>query len=193
VFPLECKVAVALGWDWTPQRLLVETLNTVTWRLKAAICRSAGRGFTENFPVATWKAPLLDSEVLDHVSTATNTIDVAVRCIQSHVIPRQRIQKRLPSHGNEPPKHSNGKERENSTVEGGDLHTVLPEPTSGRELTNIRQTEEVRSEVFILCGVVTVTFRVLSLSVVTKCYSYSKIVVPPGEYPLNRFLWSWTH
>jgi hypothetical protein len=34
---------------------------------------------------------------------------------------------------------------------------------------------EVISEVFILCGVVTVTFRVLSLSVVTKCYSYSKI------------------
>jgi hypothetical protein len=26
-------------------------------------------------------------------------------------------------------------------------------------------------EIFILCGVVTVTFRVLSLFVVTKCYS----------------------
>jgi hypothetical protein len=43
--------------------------------------------------------------------------------------------------------------------------------------------------VFILCGVVTVIFRVLSLFVVTKCYSYSKIVlqltvVPPGEYPI---------
>jgi hypothetical protein len=41
--------------------------------------------------------------------------------------------------------------------------------------------------------IVTVTFRVLSLVVVTKCYSYSKIVlqltvVPPGEYPINRFI-----
>jgi hypothetical protein len=50
---------------------------------------------------------------------------------------------------------------------------------------------EVRSQVFILCGVVTVTFRVLSLFVVTKWYSYSKIVlqltvVPPAEYPINR-------
>jgi hypothetical protein len=30
----------------------------------------------------------------------------------------------------------NSKERDNSTVEGGDLHTVRPEPTSGSELTN---------------------------------------------------------
>jgi nitrate reductase NapE component len=54
-----------------------------------------------------------------------------------------------------------------------------------------RRQTEARSEVFILCGVVTVTFRVLLLSVVTKCYSYSKIVLqltvgPPGEYPINR-------
>jgi hypothetical protein len=34
---------------------------------------------------------------------------------------------------------------------------------------------EIRSDVVSLCGVVTVTFRVLSLFVVTKCYSYSKI------------------
>jgi hypothetical protein len=51
--------------------------------------------------------------------------------------------------------------------------------------------EKVRSEVFSLCGVVTLTFRVLTLFAVTKCYSYSKIglqliVVPPGEYPINR-------
>jgi hypothetical protein len=39
-------------------------------------------------------------------------------------------------HDNEPPKHSNCKERDNSTVEGGALHTVQPEPTSGRELTS---------------------------------------------------------
>jgi hypothetical protein len=104
-------------------------------------------------------------------------------------------------------------ERENSTAEGSDLHTVRPEPTSGKELTNrlvghiirqedrIRQkaydkhnkSEEVSTEVFILCGVVTVTFRVLSLFVVTKCCSYSKIVlqltvVPPGEYPINLLI-----
>jgi hypothetical protein len=30
-------------------------------------------------------------------------------------------------------------ERDNSTVEGGDLHTVRLEPTSGRILTNRRQ------------------------------------------------------
>jgi hypothetical protein len=34
------------------------------------------------------------------------------------------------------PKDSNGYERENSTVKGRDLHTVRPEPTSRRELTN---------------------------------------------------------
>jgi hypothetical protein len=66
---------------------------------------------------------------------------------------------------------------------------VRPEPTSGREVVMTeydgRQTE-VRSEVFIFCGVVTVTFRVLSWFIVTKCYSYTKIVlqlivVLPGE------------
>jgi hypothetical protein len=52
--------------------------------------------------------------------------------------------------------------------------------------------EEVRSEVFILCGV-TVTFRVLSWSLVMKRYSYSKvvlqlIVVLPAEHAINRFI-----
>jgi hypothetical protein len=37
------------------------------------------------------------------------------------------------------------------------------------------QTQKSEKEVFILCCVVTVTFRVISLFVVTKCYSYSKI------------------
>jgi hypothetical protein len=80
---------------------------------------------------------------------------------------------------------------------------VRQEPTSGRDLANgtqntadttrdTRQTE-VRSEVFILHGVVTVTFRVLSWFVVTMSYSYSKIVlqltvVPPAKYPINRFI-----
>jgi hypothetical protein len=74
------------------------------------------------------------------------------------------MQKRFRSHGNEPPKHSNREECDNSTVEG-DLHTFRPERTSGRELTNRREntTEdrrqtEVRIEVFVLCGVVTETF-----------------------------------
>jgi hypothetical protein len=74
------------------------------------------------------------------------------------------MQKRSRSHGNRHPKHSNREERDNSTVEGGDLRTVRPEPTSGRELTNRRRnttedkqkSEEVRREIFILCGVVTV-------------------------------------
>jgi hypothetical protein len=52
---------------------------------------------------------------------------------------------------------------------------------------------KVRSEAFSLCGVVRITFNVLSLFVVTKCYSCSKtalqqVVVPPGEYPINRFI-----
>jgi hypothetical protein len=54
-------------------------------------------------------------------------------------------------------KDSNGLQLENSTVEGGDLHTGRPEPTSGRELTNRRQnttedkqkSEDVRSEIFM--------------------------------------------
>jgi hypothetical protein len=53
----------------------------------------------------------------------------------------------------------------------------------------LNRTQQADTDDFILCGVVTVTFRVLSLFVVTKCYSYSKIllqltVVPPGEYPI---------
>jgi hypothetical protein len=84
-----------------------------------------------------------------------------------------------------------------------------PESTSGRESTNRTQnttedrirsetqdkekTEEVRNKIFALCGIVTVTFRLLALFVVTKCYSYSMIslqltVVPPAEYPRKRFL-----
>jgi hypothetical protein len=43
--------------------------------------------------------------------------------------------------------------------------------------TEDRRQTEVRSEIFILCGVVTVTFRVLSRFVVTECYSHNKIVL----------------
>jgi hypothetical protein len=74
--------------------------------------------------VATRKVPLLDGEMLKHFSTAMNTTEEAFR---------------FRSHGNEPPTHSNREERDNSTVEGGDLHTVRPDPTSGTELTNRRQ------------------------------------------------------
>jgi hypothetical protein len=60
-------------------------------------------------------------------------------------------------HDNEPPKNSNSEERDNFAVEWGDLHTVRPEATSGREMTNRRQnTTEVRSEAFSLCGVIIV-------------------------------------
>jgi hypothetical protein len=54
-----------------------------TRRLKAAICPSAGRGFAEHVPMTT--RPLLDGELLEHVSTATNTTEEAMHCMQSHV------------------------------------------------------------------------------------------------------------
>jgi hypothetical protein len=57
-------------------------------------------------------------------------------------VPWQRIQKRFRSHGNEPPKHSYSKERDNSTAAGGDPHTVRPVPTSEGEITNRRQNTE---------------------------------------------------
>jgi hypothetical protein len=88
--------------------------------------------------MATRKAPLLNGELLEHVSTATNTTEEAMQCIVTFV-PRQRIQKRFRSRGNEPPEHSNKEERDNSIVEAGDLHMVRPEPTSGRELANRKQ------------------------------------------------------
>jgi hypothetical protein len=54
------------------------------------------------------------------------------------------------------------------------------------------KSEELINEVFILCDVVTVTFRMLSLFVVTKCYNHSKtvpkLVVPPDEYSVNQIV-----
>jgi hypothetical protein len=56
----------------------------------------------------------------------------------------------------------------------------------------LSQKPEVRSEVCNTCSVVAGTFGVSSLLRVTHCYSYSKIknvliiVIPPGEYPVNR-------
>jgi hypothetical protein len=67
---------------------------------------------------------------------------------------------------------------------------ITGDENPGDNTTEDRRKAEVRSEVFILCGVVRVIFRALSLFVVTKCCSYRKIVlqlivVPPGEYPIN--------
>jgi hypothetical protein len=56
--------------------------------------------------------------------------------------------------------------------------TYLRKRIDEQNMTEHRQkSEEVRSEFFVLYGVVTVTFRVLSLFVVTRCYSYSKTVL----------------
>jgi hypothetical protein len=108
------------------------------------------------------RRPLLDNGCV--IMFPQQRIRLKKQCIAYRVtsIPRQHIQKRFRSHGNEPPKHSNSEERDNSTVEGGDLHTVRPEPTSGKELTNRRQK---KSLVYVM----------LSLFVVTRCRSYSKI------------------
>jgi hypothetical protein len=107
------------------------------------------------------RRPLLDNGSV--IMFPQETIRLKKQCFayRTTSIPRQLIQKRFRSHGNEPPKHSKGYESDNSTVEGGDLHAVRPEPTSGRELTNRRQntTEhrrqtEFRREVF--SGAITV-------------------------------------
>jgi hypothetical protein len=128
-----CLQSYCLATRWSD--LLQYQYSIVTWRLEAAICPFAGRGFAEHVPVATRKAPLLDGELLE-----TNTTEEAMHCIHSDVsIPRQCIQKRFRPHGNEPPKHSNSEEYDSYIVEGGDLHIVRPEPTSGRKLTRRRQ------------------------------------------------------
>jgi hypothetical protein len=76
--------------------------------------------------------PIARQRLSNHVSTAKNTTKEALQCIQSQVDSQQRIQKRFHSHDNEPPKHSNSEEHDNSIVEGGDLHMVQPGPTPGR-------------------------------------------------------------
>jgi hypothetical protein len=57
---------------------------------------------------------------------------------------------------------------------------------------NRKKSEEVINKAFILCGVVTVTFKVLSLFLVTQCYNHSKtalkLIVPPDEYPINKIV-----
>jgi hypothetical protein len=108
-------------------------------------------------------------------------------CIAYRVtsIPRQRIQKRFRSHGNEPPKHSNSEERDNSTAEGGDLHTVRPEPTSGR-VTHRRRNKRV-TRVEAGSNTSTVTLRAVggdekgSL----KSETVNMVVSPKGLGPEN--------
>jgi hypothetical protein len=41
--------------------------------------------FAEHVPMATWKAQLLDGELLEHVSTAMNTTEESMHCIQSNI------------------------------------------------------------------------------------------------------------
>jgi hypothetical protein len=72
----------------------------------------------------------------------------------------------------------------------------LPQRENWQTEDRIRQTTD-RSQKwsFILCGLVTVAFSMLSLLVDAKCYSKTVlqiIVVSPGEYPINRFIWSGT-
>jgi hypothetical protein len=85
------------------------------------------------------RRPLLDNSSV--TMFPQQRIRLNKQCIAYGVtsIPRQHIQKRFCSQGNVRPKHTNSEERNNSTVEEGDLHTVQLEPTSGRELTNRRQ------------------------------------------------------
>ena len=69
---------------------------------------------------------------------------------------------------------------QSDTLRGGVCHhghlTVMARsPRQNSKEEEEEEEEEVRSEVFILCSVVTVTFRTLLLFVVMKCYSYSKI------------------
>jgi hypothetical protein len=153
------------------------------------ICPSAGRGFTEQHGSRRcWTGNCWNT-------FPQQRIRLKKQCIAYRVtsIPRQRIQKRFRSHGNEPPTHNNSEECDNSTAEGGDPHTVRPEPTSEREMTNRRQKRTEHRRRSWGSEVKSLVYVVLPLFVVMKCCSYSKtvlqlIVVPRGEYPINRFI-----
>jgi hypothetical protein len=95
---------------------ILEHEDTMTWRLKAAVWPSAERGFAENVPVATQNRPLLDNELLKHVS-------------------RQRTEesKRCPELINgiqhNADKHSTG------TLEVSDFYAGSPEVVKGEEFS----------------------------------------------------------
>jgi hypothetical protein len=177
----------------------------MTWHQKAAICPSAGQGFIEHVLVAAWKGAIarrwivgtrFHSNKYDRIRNALHTeshqyLGSAYRnaCVhmtmnhQSTVTAKNTItlllkemisilfDQNLPQGENWPTEdriqHKTEYDRAQKTSE-----------------------EEVRSQVFILYGVVMVTIRVLLLFVVTKCYSkivLHLIVVLPGEYPINGF------
>jgi hypothetical protein len=160
-------------------KLVPQKHNILIWSREAAICPSAGRGFAEHVPAATRKTPLLDGELLEHVSTEICRFpgNVSVHTatnLQSRVRGKNSITLLL------------------KEVIAIRFDHNLPQ---GENTTEDKQKseEEVKFEVFILCGVVTVTFRVSPLVVLTKCCSYIKtalqlIAFPPGEYPINRFI-----
>jgi hypothetical protein len=62
-----------------------------------------------------------------------------------------------------------------SRLKGYDRHRSQREKSETEDVRRCQMSAEVRSETFILCGTVTVNFRVLALFVVTACSSYSKI------------------
>jgi hypothetical protein len=57
---------------------------------------------------------------------------------------------------------------------GSTQRAVHSRPSSRESSLQLKRTQQVDTEDFILCGVVTATFRVLSLFVVMTCYSHSK-------------------
>jgi hypothetical protein len=59
---------------------------------------------------------------------------------------------------------------------GSTQRTVLSRPSSTDSSLQLNRTQQAATEDFILCGVVTATFRVLSLFIVMKCYSYIESV-----------------
>jgi hypothetical protein len=78
------------------------------------------------------------------------------------------------------------------------LKEVRPKPTSGRELSNRRQKRREHRRWSRKSEVKTLVYVASSLPAVTKCYSYSNTVlqltvVPPAEYPVNRFIQSGPH
>jgi hypothetical protein len=67
--------------------------------------------------------------------------------------------------------------------------SILPQ---GEKTEDKQKSEEVRSEVFVSCGVATVTFSVIivrSYAVLPVTKSVLQlIVVTPDEYPINRII-----
>jgi hypothetical protein len=157
---------------------------TVIWSLKACLLRWAhSHGNMEGTTA---------EERIDETCFISNKYDWRGYALHT-LIPRQRIQKRFHSHGSEPPKHSNSKEHDNSTAEGGDLHMVQSEPMSGTELTNRRENTTEHRRRSQKSEVKSLVYVVSSWFIVTKCYSYSKIVlqlivVLPVKYSINQFV-----